>query len=84
MAKVIPIIKAESLIPSGMYCYAGLEQDKEDPMRFNLIGLCPFWSSSDEHHEQDNGSCSYAKLNDWEHGTLLWDQVKECGVKLDD
>ena len=34
---------------------------------------------------QDNGYCHYLKRGDWEEEgwSLLWDMVKECGIKDD-
>ena len=66
------------VIPPGDYCYT-----YDDNGRFII---CPYWWKSDEHPEQENGFCRYMNKGDWEfdHLSLLWDQVKECGVNLDD
>lgn len=74
----------EDQIPLGPYCY-----DKH--------GLCPFWHISGKRHWQRAGYCDYLEFGDWEvevpddwpEGfptsalSLLWDQVKECGVNTD-
>jgi hypothetical protein len=72
----------ESLIPKGLYCYNPLEYpNKQNGYKFK-IKRCPYWSINDKQHSQDNGFCSYLNKGDWEeNGTsLLWDQVKECGI----
>lgn len=59
-------------IPKGIYCY-----DKN--------GVCPYWSRNPDYPNQENGYCSYLMRGDWEanHLSLLWDQVKECGINDD-
>lgn len=87
--RIIPIIPAESLIPEGDYCYrpdtSPAAAEAYQRGRFRIV-RCPFWILRSDLAEQANGYCSYLKLGDWmEDGTfLLWDQVKECGVKLGD
>jgi hypothetical protein len=56
-------------IPEGIYCY-----DKN--------GLCPFWDKDETKPEDESGYCHYLGEGDWEceHISLLWDQVKECGI----
>lgn len=82
MRKVIPIIRAETLIPEGDFCY----QETAGQLK-----ACPFWAKLDSmvarYGEHRSGYCHYLKMGDWmPDGTfLLSDQVKECGVKyLDD
>ncbi|GBG14870.1 urease accessory protein UreF [Novimethylophilus kurashikiensis] len=89
MSKVIPIIKAETLIPVGQYCYKqgtvrGWEVGADGVER--QTGLCPFWSLKSDAPGQCNGWCSYLKTGDMEEDgtTLLFDQCKECGVKDDE
>lgn len=62
-------VKDQSVIPAGIYCY-------------DQNGLCPYWSSRADKHHQENGYCSFLEVGDWEVKgcSLLWDQVKECGV----
>lgn len=76
--------KDESVIPAGLYCY-----DKN--------GVCPYWSLREDKPKQRNGYCSFLERGDWEvtdpelpedhpiqtAHSLLWDQVKECGVNRD-
>lgn len=69
-------------IPVGFYCYTGVgvEKDDSDQLIFK-IKTCPHWQRT------DNGAkCTL--LNEehykdcWRH--LLWDQVKHCGINLND
>ena len=64
--------RPEDKIPKGIYCY-----DKNGP--------CPYWSANPNKPEQECGHCSYLDWGDWEQEglTLLWDQVKECGINRD-
>jgi hypothetical protein len=65
-------MKKENSIPKGIYCY-------------DENGVCPFWSIRKDQDKQNNGYCSYLKCGDWENRltSLLWDQVKECGINDD-
>ena len=56
-------------IPKGPYCYDG-------------SGLCPHWERRADKPEQENGFCRHLNHGDWESEglSLLWDQVKECGI----
>lgn len=67
------IEKDLSKIPKGIYCY-------------DENGICPFWDKSSEHHHQESGYCHFLKIGDWESEgvSLLWDQVKECGINIED
>lgn len=60
-----------SKIPNGPYCY-------------DENGRCPYWGSSPDHEEQDNGYCTAFNIADWIDGSLLWDQVKSCDINLDE
>jgi hypothetical protein len=84
MSKTIPIIAAESLIPSGSYCYKfnGKNTVGEDGLPQFGVDRCPFWDMKPEQPEQMNGYCHYMKQGDFEaeHLSLLWDGVKECGI----
>ena len=80
--------QAESAIPKGMYCYTivdVLPADGETPPRI-LTRTCPYWAQSSEHPEQSNGYCAHLKSGDWDSKgfSLLWDQVKECGIHDDE
>lgn len=58
----------------GLYCY-------------DENGLCPYWSADTNKPRQENGYCAYLEVGDWEPDgwlSLLWDQVKECGLKVED
>jgi hypothetical protein len=59
-------------IPKGVYCY-------------DENGICPYWSKQKDKPDHDNGYCSFLGRGDWEvEGlSLLWDQVKECGLNRD-
>ena len=96
MKKIIPIIKAETLIPNGPYCYTPVQAPCEENAYVFKIKSCPFWAHySEEKHgelpdylEEYKGKyagayCRYLKTADgFKDGTsLLWDQIKECGVK---
>lgn len=97
--KVIPIAPAESLIPEGLYCYTPVEAPCAANNWVFRVRPCPFWEAySPEKHgplpedlatlapgESPGAYCRYLKAGDWtEGGTwLLWDLVKECGVRDD-
>lgn len=67
-------------IPSGFYCYTVLSVDAKTGRMKTKV--CPFWSRSDAHDEQENGHCSFMDKGDWQDGglSLLWDMVKECNI----
>jgi hypothetical protein len=68
-----------SKIPDGSYCYSVIGHGKNDRIKINP---CPYWSRRHDKPNQVSGYCSYLGVGDWElPGGLLWDQVKECGVK---
>jgi hypothetical protein len=74
--------KDESVIPEGFYCYT---PDGPLPGGGGIkIKLCPYWSFREDKPEQENGYCSFMGVGDWEQNgpSLLWDQVKECGIKM--
>jgi hypothetical protein len=66
-------------IPVGRYCYGGWHKDENGKSRQGKV--CPHWQGTEkgaickllkeEHHEY----CGFH---------LVWDQVKECGINLDD
>ena len=46
--------------------------------------VCPHWGCDPEHPPHENGFCRLLNINDWTTpGGLLWDQVKECGINLE-
>ena len=77
-------MKNANVIPKGIYCY-------------DENGKCPYWSKNPDHHEQENGYCSFLERGDWEVEipddfpnfptsflSLLWDSVKECSINMDE
>jgi len=46
--------------------------------------VCPHWGIDRRHPRQANGFCRLTGIKDWVNHTLLWDQVKECGINKDD
>ena len=65
-------MKDQSKIPKGFYCY-------------DTNGVCPYWSLNKNKPHQENGYCSYLEQGDWdEHLGLLWDQVKECNINMEE
>ena len=88
------IRRAQSVIPSGDYCYRmtgvvvganGVPSLKTEP--------CPHWKGRKDRPEQRFGYCRLLKVGDYTQGrthngkpratSLLWDQVKECGINPD-
>jgi len=72
------MIKDESLIPEGVYCYTRISGGK--------IKLCPYWAYIINAPGQMNGYCHYLERGDWENDWLglLWDQCKECDINEPD
>lgn len=70
-----------NLIPHGEYCYT-IEKILSDGTA--VIIPCPFWSRRQDKEFDQSGYCSYMKMGDWENDelTLLFDQIKECGVNI--
>lgn len=84
--------KSIKLIPVGMYCHGALKEMKQTPEGPRLVfEKCPYWSLRPDKPDQFNGFCEYLGVGDWmldKSGNhvgsgLLWDQVKECGIKDD-
>lgn len=73
--------KAHPEIPEGMYCYTMLGVMPDG--RGIRTKVCPHWGIDPNHGSQDNGYCKLTGLKDWVDNTLLWDQVKECGINYD-
>ena len=69
-AKKIAMLE-KSAIPEGPYCY----QSKQ---------VCPYLGKNKKQQVQQNGYCRLIRKMDWVDDTLLWDQVKECGINNDD
>jgi len=72
-----------SVIPAGAYCYRPVSTDENGCLK---ISLCPYWGRDDSRPAQESGYCAYLGSGDWESEgiSLLWDQVKECGLNDDD
>jgi hypothetical protein len=66
-------------IPKGAYCYDHLEPTKKGSLK--VIGLCPHFKST-----KYGAYCRYLKERSYEYDitSLIWDQVKECGVNMGD
>jgi hypothetical protein len=71
----------ESLIPAGFYCHEKFTFNEET--KRCSAKPCPYWGINDNYPHQENGYCRFLNRGDWEddHIGLLWDQVKECGIK---
>ena len=73
----------EKYIPKGFYCYDHLKpiynKNKKMIPILKVIGRCPFLDYDPDKPEQMNGYCHYLKEGDY-MGSMLWDQVKECGI----
>lgn len=68
------------VVPHGQYCYEG--RRREDSYR-----LCPYWGFSILHENQNNGFCTLLGRGDWSDDYnlgLLWDQIKECGINMEE
>lgn len=73
----------ESLIPKNTYyCYSDATEVVENGTWHLKVNPCPFWGKDKTKPEQLSGTCSYLNITDYDNGpfSLLWDQVKECGV----
>lgn len=79
MLNIIKNLIAYIRIPKGDYCYKAIGFSNH---RYK-IKLCPYWSRRTDKPYQLSGYCKYLKVGDWEHEGigLLWDQVKQCGIK---
>lgn len=67
-----------SVIPKGDFCYTYVNRKQVN---------CPYWGLNPEKHIQENGYCTYLQMVDWSDDKgfpLLWDQIKECGINLDE
>lgn len=72
-------------IPEGIYCHGVLIPDGSDNVgrpKFKNPHMCPYWSKDPKAPDQESGRCSFMDKKDGDDGVfLLWDQVKECGIK---
>ena len=75
-------------IPKGYYCYTSITTDQQPSN--TLLGRrctpCPYWGMDSSKERQNNGFCTFLNTRDWDDtsGGLLWDQVKDCGINVDD
>lgn len=72
---MIPIIDITG-IPKGHYCYEPIGWDGTT----YRVKCCPHWLRTDE----ESAKCMKFDIDDSRDGTLLWDQVKECGLNYGD
>ena len=83
--------QAREVVPHGMYCYtqAGPFREIPGPSGTTLLAMpttmCPHWKLNGNKRDQQNGYCRLMKVGDWmgRGASLLWDQVKECGINSD-
>lgn len=89
-----------ALIPAGIYCYrltggtvrrehvrdADGQLIRVTPYDAPQREVCPYWSSVKNRPAQESGYCRFLGRGDWENPgiSLLWDQVKECGIRADE
>ena len=80
----VRVVRAESLIPQGTYCYTPVPDQASD--RGFHVKKCPFWKQVAGQARDMNGWCDYLKAgdSDSEGASMLFDMVKECGVKAED
>jgi hypothetical protein len=80
----IPVVRAENKIPHGEYCYTSLGE--VSPQGGLRIKPCPYWKLLPDLPAQENGWCDYLKAGDqcMPGASLLWDGVKECGIKTEE
>lgn len=78
----------DSVIPVGSYCYkitSALPPEVEGGLPRLLVYRCPYWAAFPVGDGTDAvyGYCALNQAGDWqkEIGGLLFDQVKNCGVK---
>lgn len=77
------ITKDSSVIPDGPYCYRLIGENNSS--KTPRSSICPYWSYREDKPRQENGFCAYLESGDWEREgvSLLWDQVKECGINAE-
>jgi len=81
--KGIEIIRAESLIPRGSFCYTPVKEPCVENNFAYQVKRCRFHGFREDQPGQENGTCSYLKIGDATEGTLLWDSTKEGGINED-
>ena len=84
--KIIKFLKSRIVIPKGDYCYK-IKKINKNNLQNNMpvieMKLCPYWCWDKRYLNEEIGYCKYLKLGDKDNegSGLLWDQVKECGIK---
>jgi hypothetical protein len=80
-ARIIPIVRAETLIPYGEYCTTSDNDRASTSSRF--ARRCPFWQLRPA---SGSGYCAYLRRGDEEvpGARHLRDGVKACGIKTED
>ena len=79
-------------IPKGDYCYKMLKlmpPREGEKLPYLKTRVCPYWTRLEGHLSQEDGYCRWMECGDYfqdkkgvHNGTfLLWDQVKECGIR---
>ncbi len=72
-------------IPKGLYCYKLVQSKNPSETGLPEQIKCPHWKIDKDYDRQNNGFCALLNLGDWEDsGSMLWDQVKECNINMDD
>lgn len=79
---------AREVVPHGAYCYAatGPMASRAGPDGTHSVSMpvatCPHWSTNGRKRDRQDGYCRLMRVGDWmgRGASLLWDQVKECGV----
>lgn len=68
-------------VPRGNYCYTILSVN--DDKQTIDIKNCPYRKIHKDKHHQECGECLLMNMRDWENDTfgLLWEGIKECGIK---
>ena len=77
-------------IPRGDYCYSRPETEAAANLADADYGgfhpgtiPCPHWGFDPNRPFHANGFCRLLNINDWtSRNTILWDQVKECGINM--
>ena len=66
-------------IPKGYYCYS-IDTSREIIDNTFPIKLCPYWTRT-----KNGAKCLFIKCESSkdEGISLLWDQIKECGINED-
>lgn len=82
----LPVVRAEDYIPHGAYCYTPKKTPSADNGFVYEVTLCRYHKTLPGHPDQMSGWCDYLKTGDMApNGTdLLWDSVKECGIKTEE